>query len=134
MIAAHERAVGEMAKKPKKGVKTKKAKRYKSVLTGPVGAVEPTFLHDLGMDRMVGAFIALCGEVYTMRDRLATLEAVLEDNRTILKSAVEEYVENAERSKARQDDAKRFVNRVLRELHRSDMPVSHIGRKARAMV
>ena len=112
---------------------TKKPKRFKSVLTGPVGTVEPKFLHDLDMDRMVGAFIALCGEVYVLRDRVATLEAILEDGKVIGKNAIEDFVENAERAKTRQDDAKRFVRRVLRELHRSDVPVSHIGRKAREM-
>ena len=42
-----------MAKKTAKRAKTKKVKRFKSVLTGPVGSVEPQFLHDLTMDRMV---------------------------------------------------------------------------------
>jgi hypothetical protein len=112
---------------------SKKPKRFKSVLTGPVGTVEPRFLHDLDMDRMVGAFVALCSEVYVLRDRVATLEAVLEDGKVIGKNAIEDFVENAERAKARQEDAKRFVRRVLRELHRSDVPVSHIGRKAREM-
>ncbi|MBM3504889.1 MAG: hypothetical protein FJX65_13570 [Alphaproteobacteria bacterium] len=113
---------------------TKKTKRFKSVLTGPVGTVEPKFLHDLDMDRMVGAFMALCGEVYVLRDRVATLEAVLEEAKVIGKNAIEDFVEDASRSKARQDDAKRFVRRVLRELHRSDVPVSAVGRKAREMV
>ena len=113
--------------------KTTSAKRYKSVLTGPVTTTEPEFLHDIGMDRMVGAFVALASEVYILRDRLGALETVLENTKTIPEGAVEALEETPEQSKTRQDDVQRFVTRVLSELHRSDMPISHIGRKVREM-
>lgn len=108
-------------------------KRYKSVLTGPVTTTEPEFLHDIGMDRMVGAFVALASEVYILRDRLGALETVLANNKTIAEDAIEALEETPEQSQARQDDVQRFVTRVLSELHRSDVPISHIGRKVREM-
>jgi len=117
---------------PKK--KSAAKSRYKSVLTGPVGAKEPRFLHDLPLDNVVGALIALAGEVYILRDRLQTLESVLTEVKAIAPEAVEKFQETPEKDKARNEDAKKFVNRVLRELHRSDVPVSHVGRKAREMV
>ncbi len=40
--------------------------KFKSALTGPISAEEPTFLHDVDMDRMVGAFVALCGSRQTI--------------------------------------------------------------------
>lgn len=128
-----------MAKKDKDDGKKDKKKsagksRYKSVLTGPVGAKEPRFLHDLPLDNVVGALIALAGEVYILRDRLQTLESVLTEVKAIAPEAVENFKETPEKDKARNEDAKKFVNRVLRELHRSDVPVSHVGRKAREMV
>jgi hypothetical protein len=113
--------------------KSNATKRYKSVLTGPVTTTEPKFLHDIGMDRMVGAFVALASEVYILRDRLGALEAVLENAKTIPEGAVEALEETPEQSKTRQDDAQGFVTRVLSELHRSDVPISHIGRKTREM-
>ncbi len=109
------------------------ATRYKSVLSGPVTTTEPAFLHDIGMDRMVGAFVALASEVYILRDRLAALETVLANNKTIAADAIEALEETPDQSKARQEDAQGFATRVLSELHRSDVPISHIGRKVREM-
>ena len=107
--------------------------RFKSALTGPITTKEPAFLHDVDMDRMVGAFVALSGEVYVLRDRLRTLEAVLEKAGDIAKGAVEVHEEDSEAAAANAADASAFATRVLSELHRSDVPVSHIGRKVREM-
>ena len=74
--------------------------RFKSALTGPISTEEPTFLHDVDMDRMVGAFVALCGEVYVMRDRLRTLEAALEKAGAVAKGAVEAHEEDSEAAAA----------------------------------
>lgn len=107
--------------------------KFKSVLTGPISTQEHTFLHDIDMDRMVGAFVALCGEVYVMRDRLRTLEAALETSGAITKGAVEDHPEDSEAAAANAADASAFAARVFSELHRSDVPISHIGRKVRGM-
>ncbi len=101
--------------------------RFKSALTGPISTEEPTFLHDVDMDRMVGAFVALCGEVYVMRDRLRTLEAALEKAGAVTKGAVEAHEEDSEAAAANAADASAFVARVFSELHRSDVPMSNIG-------
>ncbi|MCH8113304.1 MAG: hypothetical protein IH905_15350 [Proteobacteria bacterium] len=107
--------------------------RFKSALTGPISTKEPTFLHDVDMDRMVGAFVALCGEVYIMRDRLRTLEAALEKAGAIAAGAVEDHEEDSEAAAANAADASAFVARVFTELHRSDVPISHIGRAVREL-
>ena len=101
--------------------------RFKSALTGPISTEEPTFLHDVDMDRMVGAFVALCGEVYVMRDRMRTLEAALENAGAVTKGAVENHEEDSEAAAANAADASAFVSRVFSELHRSDVPMSNIG-------
>ncbi len=112
----------------------KKARtRFKAALTGPISTQEPTFLHDVDMDRMVGAFVALCGEVYVMRDRLRTLEAALEKAGAIAAGAVEDHAEDSETAAENAADASAFAARVFSELHRSDVPISHVGRKVRGM-
>ena len=108
-------------------------KRFKSALTGPISTEEPTFLHDVDMDRMVGAFVALCGEVYVMRDRLRTLEAALEKAGALAEGAVEDHAEDSEAAAANAADASAFVARVFSELHRPDVPISHIGRAVREL-
>lgn len=105
--------------------------RFKSALTGPISTKEPAFLHDVDMDRMVGAFVALCGEVYVMRDRLRTLEAALEKTGALAEGAVEDHVEDSEAAAANATEASAFVSRVFSELHRSDVPASNVGRKFR---
>jgi hypothetical protein len=59
---------------------------------------------------------------------------VLENVKTIPEGAVEALEETPEQSKTRQDDAQGFVTRVLSELHRSEVPISNIGRKVREMI
>lgn len=118
---------------PKKAQTKKAQTRFKSVLTGPISTKEHAFLHDVDMDRMVGAFVALCGEVYVMRDRLRTLEAALEKAGAIAAGAIEDHAEDSEAAAANAADASAFAARVFSELHRSDVPISHIGRKVRDM-
>ena len=104
------------------------ATKLKSVLTGPISGKEHQFLNDMPMDNLVGAFVALAAETYVLRDRLQTLETVLQNSGTLTADAIEDLKDD---STASAEDAKNFANRVLGELHRSDEPVSHIGRKGR---
>jgi hypothetical protein len=107
------------------------ATKLKSVLTGPISGKEHQFLHDMPMDNLVGAFVALAAETYVLRDRLQTLETVLQNSGALAADAIEDHKDDAVASAARADDAKNFAHRVLGELHRSDDPVSHVGRKGR---
>lgn len=97
-----------------------------AALDGPVIGTEPEFLRALPIDRLVGAVLALTGEVYVLRDRLAGLEAELAERRVVPTDAVERRkLTDAERE-ARAADLEAFTHRVLSELSRPAEPTSSI--------
>lgn len=97
-----------------------------AALDGPIIGTEPDFLRALSTDRLVGAVLALTGEVYVLRDRLAGLEAELVERRVVPADAVERRkLTDAERE-ARAADLEAFTNRVLSELSRPAQPTSSI--------
>ena len=97
-----------------------------AALQGPIIGVEPDFLRTLPMDNAVGAIVALTAEVYILRERLAALEAQLTARRLLPEDAVEQHQGSAAERQARADDLGAFTQRVLCELSRDRVPVSHI--------
>jgi hypothetical protein len=98
-----------------------------SALTGPVGDVEPTFLHDVSADHLVGAVMALSAELWVLRDRQARLERILESSGAMEVGAVEAKGDTPEEAAALAREAELFANRILGELIRGKTPISSIG-------
>jgi hypothetical protein len=90
-------------------------KRFHASLQGPVTGAEPHFLRELPMDNAVGAIMALSAEVWLLRERLAALEAQLENHR-----------DNPAAAAARAADLSAYTERIMSELTRDREPVSHI--------
>jgi hypothetical protein len=64
-----------------------------------------TFFPDPHVDRVLGVVLELAAEVYVLRDRLQTLERVLEQSATLTEAELDQYqpseTERAERLAAR---------------------------------
>lgn len=99
---------------------------FKASLQGPVTDVEPDFLAHLPMDNAVGAIMALTAEVYLLRERLAALESELAKHRVLPAGAVENHSDTPEEAAARAADLAAYTERVMSELVRDRVPVSHI--------
>ena len=104
---------------------------FVSALTGPVGKVEPAFLHDVPTDNLVGAILALSAELWVMRDRQGRLERLLESAGVVASEALETAGQSPEESAAATVAAERFAERILGELVRGKTPISTVGRSGR---
>ncbi len=102
-----------------------------SALTGPVGDVEPRFLHDVSTDHLVGAVYALSAELWVLRDRQQRLERILEASGAMPHGAVEALGDTPEQAAALSREAERFAARILGELIRGNTPTSSIGGERR---
>ncbi|MCY3607408.1 MAG: hypothetical protein OXG57_03090 [Acidimicrobiaceae bacterium] len=75
----------------------------------------PTFFDDDGAtDAVLAIVTALAAEVWTLRERQSTLEAVLADSGIDAAAAIESYRPDADESAARAADAAAFAGRVYR--------------------
>ena len=75
----------------------------------------PVFFDDDGAtDAVLAIVTALAGEVWALRERRASLEAVLEAQGSLPPSAVEEHRPDDEVAAARSSDAAAFTARVFR--------------------
>lgn len=101
-------------------------KRFHASLQGPVTGAEPHFLRELPMDNAVGAIMALSAEVWLLRERLAALEAQLENRQVLPPGAVENHRDNPAAAAARAADLSAYTERIMSELTRDREPVSHI--------
>jgi hypothetical protein len=106
---------------------SEKATVLASALTGPVGDVEPQFLHDVSTDHLVGAVYALSAELWVLRDRQLRLERILEAAGAMPPGAVENLGDTPEQAASLAREAERFAGRILGELIRGKTPTSSIG-------
>lgn len=75
---------------------------------------ESTFFDDPAIDQVMTFFTELMTELSVLRDRVDTLEKVLEDNSIIAPAAVESYQHSEESERRRSRARKEFLQRVLR--------------------
>lgn len=97
-----------------------------AALQGPVLDLEPEFLRSLPIDNLVGALLALTGEVYILRERLATLEAELGDRALVPAGAIETRELTPDEARERAGDLAAYTHRVLSELAKTRTPTSRI--------
>lgn len=75
---------------------------------------ESVFFDDPAIDQVMAFFTELMTEVSVLRDRVDTLEKVLESANVIVPSAVESYVHDADSEARRMSMRKAFLQRVMR--------------------
>lgn len=75
----------------------------------------PTYFDDGGAtDAVIAIVTALSAEVWTLRERIASLEALLEAGGTIVNGAVEAHRPSGAEAQALTDEASAFAGRVFR--------------------
>lgn len=95
-------------------------------IDGPVTGEEPDFLANLPIDNVVGALIALAGEVAVLRERVQVLEAELESRHVLTPGAIEHREGTPDEQRRRQEDLAAYVQRFMAELTRDRTPTSRI--------
>lgn len=76
----------------------------------------PVYLNDSQQDKMLGIIMALAGEVSVLRERLDTLERVLETKEILSPLEIEQYQPDEEISKQREQWRTEYISRILRVL------------------
>lgn len=104
------------------------AQGFKAALPGPVGDAEPVLLHDIDQDRLVGAIVALAGELFVVKDKLEKLQRTMEKSGALAAGALDAPETDAAAIRAQQAEAQRFAARILSELHRASTPIARVGK------
>ena len=79
----------------------------------------PHFFDDPAIDQMLTFFVELTTEVSVLRDRVNTLERVLETNSVLDRNDVEAYRPDTTAEQERMDERRAFLKRVFR-MHAED--------------
>jgi len=74
----------------------------------------PDYFDDPATDRLMSIALALTAEVSVLRQRLDTLERLLEANGTLDRKAFDEYVPDAEAAYERGVETRAYIARVMR--------------------
>lgn len=82
-----------------------------------------TFFRDPDLDRVLGVVMELAGEVYVLRDRLRTLEQLLEERGTLARADLEGYRPAGDEHARRLAERDAFIARILAPMtHEADSP------------
>jgi hypothetical protein len=74
----------------------------------------PTYFEDPAVDRMLSIVMALVGEVSVMRERMDTIERLLDAKGAISRADIESYVPDRTAGKERGLITKAYIARVMR--------------------
>jgi hypothetical protein len=83
---------------------------------GPQPIVPPQHLDALPPDQLVAALLRLSMEISVLRDRLASQEALLEQNGLIQRQAIETYTPSTEEQGERNAARTQLIERLLHDL------------------
>lgn len=75
-----------------------------------------TFFHDPAVDRVLGVVMELAGELYVARDRLRTLEILLQQRGTLSVADLDSYRPSPEEHSQRLAERDAFIQRILRPM------------------
>jgi hypothetical protein len=77
----------------------------------------PRYFTDPGIDKVLSMTMALAGEVAVMRDRIDSLERLLEAKQPVSREALDTYMPDDAARAERDHWRDRFLNIVLRAVH-----------------
>lgn len=83
---------------------------------GPQPIVRPQHLEALSPDQLVAALLRLTMEISVLRDRLASQEALLEQNGLIQRQAIETYTPGTEEQGERNAARTQLIEGLLQDL------------------
>ncbi|MCA1647373.1 MAG: hypothetical protein LC797_18575 [Chloroflexi bacterium] len=75
-----------------------------------------TFFHDPAVDRVLGVVMELAGELYVARNRLRTLEILLQQRGTLSVADLDSYRPSPEEHSQRLAERDAFIQRILRPM------------------
>jgi Tfp pilus assembly ATPase PilU len=86
----------------------------------------PIYLNNSSEDRLLSIIMALAGEVGVMRERLDTVERLLETNGTIDRADIEKYHPNRDAQYERGLLQREFIARILRGIEQEMQTLAEI--------
>jgi hypothetical protein len=98
----------------------------------------PAYFDDPAIDRLLSITMALAGEVSVLRERLDTVERLLEEKGALSRADIEAYVPDREAAFERGVETRAYIGRILRgvqqdveALKESEPPVEQVSRELR---
>ncbi len=76
----------------------------------------PRYFSDPAIDRLLGMLTTLIGEVSVLRDRLDSVERLIEKGGLFERTDIDSFVPNAAEEAEREDARRRYIERVMRVL------------------
>jgi len=87
----------------------------------------PQYFEDPAIDRTLSILMALIGEVSVMRERLDTIERLLEDKDTISRADIENYEPDTKAGRERGMLTKEYIARVMRGVQQDMEALAQAG-------
>ena len=116
-----EKATGKAAEKVRENSRDN-AEARASVQTPeggtPLAGDDPIYLKDPVLDATLRMVVELAAQVWVDREKLLTIESLLEDRGVVTRGAIEQYRPSAERIAALKAERDRFIEDVFKELRR----------------
>lgn len=84
----------------------------------PLAGDDPIYLKDPVLDATLRMVVELAAQVWVDREKLLTMEALLEERGVVTREAIEKYRPDAERLAAMKAERNRFIEDVFKELRR----------------
>ena len=89
----------------------------------------PRYFSDPAVDRLLGMLMTLIGEVSVLRDRLDSVERLIEKGGLFSREEIDAYMPDAEAEAEREDTRRRYIERVMRVVQNEmeeKTPVAHM--------
>jgi len=77
----------------------------------------PAYFADPAIDKVLSITMALAGETAVMRDRLDTIERLLEEGKPVTRKLVDDYVPSEQVREERDAWRQTFLSNILRIIH-----------------
>jgi hypothetical protein len=74
----------------------------------------PRYFSDPATDRLLGMLMSLIGEVSVLRDRLDSVERLIEKGGPFTREDIDNFLPDAEAEAEREDTRRRYIARVMR--------------------
>jgi hypothetical protein len=74
----------------------------------------PVFFDDPAIDQLMTFFLGLAGEVSVLRERMGTIEALLDEKGTISREDIEAFVPDEDLENSRAAERAAYIERVFR--------------------